>query len=140
MSYNCLEYIASYKNTKTFIKLIVAALAFTVFFIQCVHAYKNFIYENSIGDFEVFLAFCSTAVLATLIYNVITILSFKDLTRRFGLTKISRKDFYECGFRPQSQKVIVVSVQFLLICVFFLLYDIELVFLFPFVSGYTHQG
>lgn len=102
--------------------------------------YKNFIYENSIGDFEVFLAFCSTAILATLIYNVITILSFKDLTRRFGLTKISRKDFYECGFRPQSQKVIVVSVQFLLICVFFLLYDIELVFLFPFVSGYTHQG
>ncbi len=93
-----------------------------------------------IGDFEVFLAFFSTSILAIIVYNVITILSFKDILRRFGFTKTSRKDFYECGFRPQSQRAIVVSIQFLLICIFFLLYDIELVFLFPFVSGYTHQG
>lgn len=54
--------------------------------------------------------------------------------------KATRRDFYECGFKPQSQRVIKVSIQFLLICVFFLLYDIELVFLFPFVSGYTTTG
>ena len=54
--------------------------------------------------------------------------------------KATRRDFYECGFRPQSQRVIKVSIQFLLICVFFLLYDIELVFLFPFVSGYSFSG
>ena len=54
--------------------------------------------------------------------------------------KATRRDFYECGFKPQSQRVIKVSIQFLLICVFFLLYDIELVFLFPFVSGYTFTG
>ena len=54
--------------------------------------------------------------------------------------KATRRDFYECGFKPQSQRVIKVSIQFLLICVFFLLYDIELVFLFPFVSGYTYAG
>jgi NADH-quinone oxidoreductase subunit A len=54
--------------------------------------------------------------------------------------KATRRDFYECGFRPQSQRVIKVSIQFLLICVFFLLYDIELVFLFPFISGYSFSG
>lgn len=54
--------------------------------------------------------------------------------------KSTRRDFYECGFRPQSQRVIKVSIQFLMICVFFLLYDIELVFLFPFVSGYSFSG
>lgn len=54
--------------------------------------------------------------------------------------KSTRRDFYECGFRPQSQRTIKVSIQFLLICVFFLLYDIELVFLFPFVSGYSFSG
>lgn len=54
--------------------------------------------------------------------------------------KNSRRDFYECGFKPQNQRPIKVSIQFLLICVFFLLYDIELVFLFPFVSGYTFTG
>ena len=52
----------------------------------------------------------------------------------------TRRDFYECGFKPQSQRPIKVSLQFLLICVFFLLYDIELVFLFPFVSGLTFTG
>jgi len=93
-----------------------------------------------IGDFEVFLATISVAILAVLVYNVITILSFKDLLRKFGFMKNSRRDFYECGFKPQNQRPIKVSIQFLLICVFFLLYDIELVFLFPFVSGYTFTG
>jgi len=74
------------------------------------------------------------------VYNVITILSFKDLLKRFGFVKVNRRDFYECGFKPQTQKPIKVSIQFLLICVFFLLYDIELVFLFPFVSGLTFLG
>ena len=54
--------------------------------------------------------------------------------------KNTRRDFYECGFKPQTQKPIKVSIQFLIICVFFLLYDIELVFLFPFVSGITFLG
>lgn len=92
------------------------------------------------GDFEVFLATTSIAILAVLVYNVITVLSFKDLLRRFGFMKNSRRDFYECGFKPQNQRPVKVSLQFLLICVFFLLYDIELVFLFPYVSGYTFSG
>ena len=82
----------------------------------------------------------SCAFLAILIYNVITALSFKDLLRRYGFVKNTRRDFYECGFRPQTQRIISVSIQFLLICVFFLLYDIELIFLFPFVSGITFTG
>ena len=60
--------------------------------------------------------------------------------KRFGFLKITRKDFYECGFRPQTQKPIKLPIQFLLICVFFLLYDIELVFLFPYVSGILFSG
>lgn len=82
----------------------------------------------------------SSFTLAIIVYNAITSLSFKDILRRFGFIKKSRKDFYECGFRPQSQRIIKVSIQFLLICIFFLLYDIELVFLFPFVSGFTFTG
>ena len=92
------------------------------------------------GDFEVFLAIISVSILAALVYNVITILSFKDLLRRLGFMKNTRRDFYECGFKPQNQRPVKISLQFLLICVFFLLYDIELVFLFPYVSGYTFTG
>ena len=85
-----------------------------------------------LGDFEIFLATCSVTVLGFIIYNVINCFSFRDLLKRFGFLKISRRDFYECGFR--------LPIQFILICVFFLLYDIELVFLFPYVSTITFVG
>lgn len=88
-----------------------------------------------LGDFEVFINYFSVVVLGVIIYNVINCFSFKNLIQRFGLFKASRKDFYECGFKPQKQKPVQLPIQFLLICVFFLLYDIELVFLFPYVSG-----
>lgn len=92
------------------------------------------------GDFEVFFNYFSVIILAIVVYNVINCFSFRDLLKRFGFLKISRRDFYECGFKPQKQKPIQLPIQFLLICVFFLLYDIELVFLFPFVSGAIYLG
>ena len=92
------------------------------------------------GDFEVFISFISVTILGVLVYNVITILSFKDILRRFGFLKRSRRDFYECGFKPRKQKPVTITLQYLLICVFFILYDIELIFLFPFVSSYSYLG
>jgi NADH-quinone oxidoreductase subunit A len=92
------------------------------------------------GDFEVLSSVISTVILAVVVYNLLNVLTFKDLLRRFGLLKLTRRDFYECGFKPQTQRPVKISIQFLLICVFFLLYDIELVFLFMYVSGYTFTG
>tara|TARA_B100000795_G_C22803483_1_gene443283 strand:- start:4578 stop:4943 length:366 start_codon:yes stop_codon:yes gene_type:complete len=93
-----------------------------------------------LGDFEIFLSTVSVTVLAVIIYNVINSFSLRDLLKRFGFVKIARRDFYECGFRPTTQKTIRVPIQFMLICIFFLLYDIELVFLFPYVSAITFIG
>ena len=92
------------------------------------------------GDFEIFLSTASITVLGFVIYNVITAFGFRDVLKRFGFLKIARRDFYECGFRPTTQRPIRVPIQFLLICVFFLLYDIELIFLFPLVSASTFIG
>ena len=92
------------------------------------------------GDFEIFFSTLSLTVLGFLIYNVVNAVSFRNLLKRFGFLKVARRDFYECGFRPTTQKPIRVPIQFLLICVFFLLYDIELVFLFPVVSASTFLG
>ena len=92
------------------------------------------------GDFEVFLNYLITVVLGMLIYNIINSFTFRSLIKRFGSSKLSRKDFYECGFRPNNQEPFQLSIQFLLICIFFLLYDIELVFLFPFVSSLLEVG
>jgi NADH:ubiquinone oxidoreductase subunit 3 (subunit A) len=93
-----------------------------------------------LGDFEIFFATVSVTILGFIVYNVINCFSFRELLKRFGFLKISRRDFYECGFKPVNQKTIRLPIQFLLICVFFLLYDIELIFLFPFVSGITFVG
>lgn len=92
------------------------------------------------GDFEVFLNYLSVMILGVIVYNIINCFGFRDLLKRFGFLKIARKDFYECGFKPQTQKPIRLPIQFLLICVFFLLYDIELIFLFPYVSGLIFAG
>ena len=92
------------------------------------------------GDFEIFFSTFSITILGFVIYNVVTLISFRDLLKRFGFLKISRRDFYECGFRPITQKPVRIPIQFLLICIFFLLYDIELVFLFPLTSVITFTG
>lgn len=82
----------------------------------------------------------SAFLLSTIVYYLVTSLTFKDTLRRFGLLKTARRDFYECGFKPQHERPINVSLQFLLICIFFLIYDIELVFLFPFTAGVSYIG
>lgn len=111
-----------------FIILIILIKLFLFFFIV------------SLGDFEVNFNYISVLILGIIVYNVINAFFFRDLLRRFGFFKISRKDFYECGFKPQLQKPIRLPIQFLLICVFFLLYDIELIFVFPYISGTIFFG
>jgi len=93
-----------------------------------------------LGDFEIFMATFTVTVLGSIIYNLITCFSLRNLIKRFGFLKPSRRDFYECGFRPTTQKAIRVPIQFILICIFFLLYDIELIFLFPYVAGISYSG
>ena len=54
--------------------------------------------------------------------------------------KVSRRDFYECGFKPTKQKAIRLPIQYLIICVFFLVYDVEFLFMFPFISVINFLG
>ena len=89
------------------------------------------------GTFEVVHFWLLVNVLVTVIVALLSIFSFKNIFNRFGLLKKNRREFYECGFKPVIQKPITFSIQFLLICFFFLIYDIELVFSFPFVSSFN---
>ena len=92
------------------------------------------------GDFEVLVNYLSSLLFGIIIYNIINCFLLKSLLKRFGALKASRRDFYECGFRPQTQRPVKLSVQFLLICAFFLLYDVEFTFMFPYVSGVLFEG
>lgn len=87
------------------------------------------------GDFDILISYLSVFFLGIIIYKIINSFFLRDLVRRFGTMKDTRKDFYECGFRPTTQKPIKMPIQFLIICIFFLIYDMEFAYLFPIVIG-----
>lgn len=44
---------------------------------------------------------------------------------------LTKKQFYECGFRTLSELNIQINLNFSMMCVFLILYDIEFTLLFP---------
>ena len=44
---------------------------------------------------------------------------------------LTKKHFYECGFRTLSDLNIQINLNFSMMCIFLILYDIEFTFLFP---------
>lgn len=49
---------------------------------------------------------------------------------------VSKKQFYECGFRTLSELNIQINLNFSLVCVFLILYDVEFTFLFPILFNF----
>jgi NADH:ubiquinone oxidoreductase subunit 3 (subunit A) len=45
----------------------------------------------------------------------------------------SKKHFCECGFKSLSDVNIQINVNFLMVCIFLILYDIEFILMFPFL-------
>jgi len=43
----------------------------------------------------------------------------------------SKRSFYECGFKSIADVNLQINLNFIMICVFLILYDIEFTFLFP---------
>lgn len=89
-----------------------------------------------LGSFEVVHFWLLTWLLIVIIVAVLSVFSFKSLWNRFGLLQPSRREFYECGFKPITQKPVKFSIQFTMVCFFFLIYDIELAFSYPLVSAF----
>lgn len=48
-------------------------------------------------------------------------------------THISKKQVYECGFKSFDNLNIQINLNFILLCIFLVLYDIEFVFLIPII-------
>ena len=86
------------------------------------------------GSFEVFHYWLLINTLVVIIIAILSVFSFKNTLVRFGLLRSSRREFYECGLKPQVQRPPRLTIQFILVCVFFIVYDIELIFSYPLVS------
>jgi len=78
---------------------------------------------------NIFIFILCSFVLAIVLLIAVYILSF---TSKVDLEKSSA---YECGFQPFSETSYPFEVQFAVIAIMFLLFDIEVLYLFPLVSS-----
>lgn len=78
---------------------------------------------------NIFIFILCAFVLAIVLLVAVYVLSF---TSKVDLEKSSA---YECGFQPFSETSYPFEVQFAVIAIMFLLFDIEVLYLFPLVSS-----
>jgi NADH:ubiquinone oxidoreductase subunit 3 (subunit A) len=50
---------------------------------------------------------------------------------------LTKKQFYECGFRTLSELNIQINLNFSMLCVFLILYDIEFTLLYPIIFNFS---
>ena len=77
--------------------------------------------------YELFVVFCFV-VLSLLISSVIVVASIVLVTRSTDIEKVSS---YECGFHPFQDTRNEIDIRFYLVAMLFLIFDLELTFLFP---------
>ena len=51
--------------------------------------------------------------------------------------QLSKRQFYECGFKSISELNVQINMNFTMLCVFLVLYDIEFTLLFPVLFNFS---
>lgn len=81
----------------------------------------------------IIISFICAFLLGIIIYSLSIIL----IQRSVDLEKIS---IYECGFEPFEQPRTVFEVKFYLVAILFVIFDLEVTFLFPWVLVFGSLG
>jgi NADH:ubiquinone oxidoreductase subunit 3 (subunit A) len=94
----------------------------------------NFLVINSMGDI-VMLFFVQNIFVFSLIFWGLTVLGSFFYKKKHHFMK---KQFYECGFKSISDVNFQINLNFILLCVFLILYDIEFTLLFPLLFNFNN--
>jgi NADH:ubiquinone oxidoreductase subunit 3 (subunit A) len=89
----------------------------------------NFLQEYSV----IFIAL----ILAIILALVVFFLSYLLVLRQGDAEKLSS---YECGFDPFSDARTRFDVRFYLVAILFIIFDLEIVYLFPWIMALAHIG
>ena len=85
------------------------------------------------GDI-VMLFFVQNIIVFSLIFWGLTVLGSYFYKKKNHKIK---RNFYECGFKSTSDINFQINLNFIMICIFLVLYDIEFTFLFPMLFNFT---
>ena len=94
---------------------------------------SNFVNSYDLLIFLLVLVFIRVLIVIIILLFLIFIIGFKRFSEE------EQRSPFECGFLPQSQKRAPFSIHFFLISLVFLVFDIELVLLFPWFLSYRQQ-
>lgn len=84
-------------------------------------------FDNNYSEIAVFLFI--SFILACILVLLPSILAF-------NVSTVEKLSAYECGFEPFSDAHNIFDVHFVIVAVLFLLFDFELLLLFPFILSY----
>jgi NADH-quinone oxidoreductase subunit A len=90
----------------------------------------------SVYHYDYFLL-CSVFLIALILSIILFLISFIFIFKNYDIEKIS---IYECGFDPFENSLGRFDVRFYLVSILFLIFDIEVVFLFPWVLSLSSIG
>lgn len=83
--------------------------------------------------FTIFIFLIITFLLGSLLFFASNLLIFKNLD-------VDKLSAYECGFNPFADSRSKFDVRFYLVGLLFIVFDLEVVFLFPWTSVLIHLG
>ena len=88
------------------------------------------LFEMFLKNYSSILIFLSASVILSLIIFVLSFLVSQKADDREKLTA------YECGFNPFEDSRNEFDVRFYLVAILFLIFDLEISFLFPFIASF----
>ena len=108
--------------------LILEKMYFTLLEEICFDFYlKDFIFNNSLSKtnyYPILILFLFSLILATIILVFSYILSVQN-------PETEKLSSYECGFEPFNDSRITFDVHFYIVAILFMIFDLEIAYLFP---------
>ena len=89
------------------------------------------------GDVEILFALITIFVTINIIFIILKYIFYKNIISIYNINKNNKHNFYECGVKPLSQNIITFNLNYLLLSIFFILYDSELLFIVPIIYNFN---
>ena len=89
------------------------------------------------GDIEILFALLTIFITINVIFIILKYVFYKNIVSIYNIHKNNKHNFYECGVKPISQNVITFNLNYLLLSIFFILYDSELLFIVPIIYNFN---